>query len=79
MSGKCKTKKTSNAKKRVHLVEERQRLVHRYRKAGRNSFTFRGRIGGKKLRPASYRLNSQATDRSGNKSAIKRKNFKIVK
>ena len=80
VSGKCKTKKTSNAKKRkCTLWRNVTGSFTVTGKAGRNSFTFRGRIGGKKLKPASYRLNSQATDRSGNKSAIKRKNFKIVK
>jgi hypothetical protein len=48
-------------------------------KAGSNSFKFRGRIGGKKLKPGRYRLNGQATDNAGQRSAIKRKAFKIVK
>jgi hypothetical protein len=48
-------------------------------KTGSNSLRFRGRIGGRKLKPGRYRLNSQATDKSGNKSALKSKSFKIVK
>ena len=48
-------------------------------KAGKNTFTFRGRVGGKSLKPGSYRLNSQATDTAKNKSALKRKGFRIVK
>ena len=48
-------------------------------KTGSNRFRFRGRIGGRKLKPGRYRLNSQATDRSGNKSALTSKSFKIVK
>ena len=48
-------------------------------KAGTNTFTFRGRIGGKKLRPGSYRLNGTATDPAKNKSLPKRKRFRIVK
>ena len=48
-------------------------------KTGANTFTFRGRIGGKKLRPASYRLNGTATDPAKNKSLPKRKGFRIVK
>ena len=47
-------------------------------RAGRNSFTFRGRIGGRSLEPGSYRLNSQATDKARNKSRLQRKAFKIV-
>ena len=46
---------------------------------GATSFTFRGRIGDKKLRPGSYRLNSRATDAANNKSGITRKAFRIVK
>ena len=48
-------------------------------KTGKNTFTFRGRVGGKSLKPGSYRLNNQATDTAKNKSAFKRKGFKIVK
>jgi len=47
--------------------------------AGATSFTFRGRIGDKKLKPGSYRLNSRATDSADNTSATKRKTFRIVK
>jgi hypothetical protein len=48
-------------------------------KAGKNSFKFRGRIGGKTLKPGSYRLNSQATDSAKNRSAVKRRGFRIVR
>jgi hypothetical protein len=47
-------------------------------KPGANSFTFRGRIGGKKLKPGSYRLNGKATDRAANASSLRRKGFRIV-
>ncbi len=46
--------------------------------AGENTFTFRGRIGGKSLAPGSYRLNGQATDGAGNPSLFQRKGFRIV-
>ena len=46
-------------------------------KPGRNTFTFRGRMGGRKLKPASYRLNGTAKDAAGNASAIRRKAFRI--
>jgi allophanate hydrolase subunit 2 len=48
-------------------------------KAGSTSFTFRGRIGGKKLKPGSYRLKSRATDTANNTSGTKGKTFRIVK
>jgi hypothetical protein len=48
-------------------------------KAGKNRFKFRGRIGGRKLKPGRYRLNSRATDKAGNRSPIKRKRFRIVR
>ena len=38
-----------------------------------------GRKPCKKLKPASYRLNGRATDKSGDKSALRRKRFRIVK
>ncbi len=48
-------------------------------KAGTNRFRFRGRIGGKRLKLGSYRLNARATDSDGNKSALRRKAFRIVR
>jgi hypothetical protein len=48
-------------------------------KAGKNSFKFRGRIGGTSLKPGSYRLNGQAADAANNRSAVKRNGFKIVR
>ena len=48
-------------------------------KSGRNSFTFRGRVGGKKLKPGSYRLNGSAKDAAGNSSAVRQKSFRIVR
>ena len=46
---------------------------------GSNSFTFRGRVGGKKLKPGSYRLNGTAKDPAGNASKLQQKAFRIVK
>jgi hypothetical protein len=46
--------------------------------AGKNTFIFRGRVGGKSLKPGAYRLDSRATDNAHNASAVKRKGFKIV-
>ena len=47
-------------------------------KAGANKIKFRGRIGGKKLKPGRYRLNMQATDTTGKKSKVSRRRFRIV-
>jgi hypothetical protein len=46
--------------------------------AGENAFTFRGRVGGKSLKPGSYRLTGQATDSAGNASLLRRRGFEIV-
>lgn len=48
-------------------------------KSGANSFTFRGRVGGKSLKPGSYRLTGQATDKAKNKSSVFQKSFTIIK
>jgi len=48
-------------------------------KAGKNTFTFRGRVRGRALKPGSYRLSGKATDPSRNASLPKRKAFRIVR
>ncbi len=48
-------------------------------KAGKNEFTFRGRMGGRKLRAGRYRLSSVGTDAAGNSSTVKRRGFRIVR
>ena len=64
----------------VHAVEERPRVVHVHRQGRqKNSFTFRGRIGGRTLRTGGYRLNGTATDPAKNASTPKNKTFRIVK
>jgi hypothetical protein len=45
---------------------------------GKNTFTFRGRVGGKSLKPGHYRLLSKATDSAKNTSLPKNKSFTIV-
>lgn len=47
--------------------------------AGKNTFIFRGRVGGKSLKPGAYRLNSRATDNARNTSAVKRAAFTVVR
>jgi Glycine rich protein len=46
---------------------------------GTDTFTFRGRVGGKTLRPGSYRLSGQATDPANNTSLPHSKGFRIVR
>jgi hypothetical protein len=46
--------------------------------AGSNSFRFTGRLRGKRLRPARYRLVMVATDTAGNRAKPARAHFRIV-
>lgn len=46
---------------------------------GTNSFKFRGRVGGRTLRPGSYRLSARATDPAKNASLPENKGFRIVR
>ena len=63
VGSKCAKPKRSNRKKKKCTRWESVRGSFTVPgKAGKNTFTFRGRIGGKKLRPASYRLTGTATD-----------------
>jgi virginiamycin B lyase len=47
--------------------------------AGRNAIVFRGRVGGRRLKPGAYRLTLVATDAAGNASTPRRLLFRIVK
>jgi hypothetical protein len=77
---KCKTKTHSNRRKKAcTLYKSVKGSFSVAGKVGKNSFTFRGRIGGKALKPGSYRLNGTATDLAKNASVPKQKGFKIVK
>jgi hypothetical protein len=59
-------------------VRRRGSFVHRGQ-AGRNSFKFRGRLAGRKLPAARYRLVGIAKDAAGNVSAPSRARFRIVR
>ena len=48
-------------------------------KAGKNTITFRGRVGGRKLRTGSYRMTGTATDPAKNASTPAKATFRIVK
>ena len=80
VAGRCKPKRKNNAGKtsctRWVKVNGSFILVG---KPGKNGFTFRGRAGGKSLKPGGYRLSGKATDPAKNESAPKRKAFTIIK
>jgi hypothetical protein len=77
---KCKAATQTNRKKKACTLWKAVTGSFTIKgKAGKNTFTFRGRVGGKTLKPASYRLNGTATDPAKNASLPKQKGFKIVK
>jgi hypothetical protein len=80
VKGRCTAPSSRNrkAKKCVRFVKVKGAFSHNGA-AGVNSFRFTGRVGGKALRPGSYRLVALATDAAGNRSAPKRASFKIVR
>jgi hypothetical protein len=80
VSGKCKPKRASNAGKKscTRWVKVNGSFVLAG-KPGKNRFTFRGRAGGKSLKPGGYRLSGTATDPAKNASAPQRKAFTIIK
>jgi hypothetical protein len=71
------TKKNRKAKHCTRYVKLKGSFS-RTSTAGLNSFRFTGRLRGKKLRPARYRLVMVATDAAKNKSKPKRAKFRIV-
>ncbi|HYI35687.1 MAG TPA: hypothetical protein VEX39_03730 [Thermoleophilaceae bacterium] len=77
---KCRAKTRKNAKRRKCTRWKNVRGSFTVpAKAGKTSFTFRGRIGGRKLRTGSYRLSATAKDPARNASLPKRKGFRIVR
>ncbi|HEX5908970.1 MAG TPA: hypothetical protein VFY44_00665, partial [Thermoleophilaceae bacterium] len=80
VSGKCKARTRKNRKKaKCDLWKKVTGSFTVPGKAGANSFTFRGRIGGKALSKGDYRLTGTATDAARNVSVPTKKTFKIVK
>jgi hypothetical protein len=80
VKGKCRTRNRLNRKKAKCTLWKSVRGSFTVQgKAGKNSFTFRGRMGGKSLKPGSYRLNGTAIDPAKNSSAPGKKGFRIVK
>ncbi|MEA2405842.1 MAG: hypothetical protein QOE08_2489 [Thermoleophilaceae bacterium] len=73
------TKKNRTRKRCTRFVKVKGSFT-RAGKAGKNSFKFRGRMGGTKLKPGSYRLVAVAKDAAGNKDKTpKRANFQIAR
>ena len=80
VKGKCKTATRGNRSKAKCTLWKNVAGSFTVRgKAGKNTFTFRGRMGGKALKAGSYRLNGTATDPSRNASPPKQKAFTIVR
>jgi hypothetical protein len=79
VGGKCAKQRPSNRGKRscTRWVTV-SGAFKKSGKTGKNSFTFRGRIGGKALSAGRYRFGARAVDTDKNKSALRRKGFKIV-
>jgi len=80
VGGRCVRPKRSNRTKRrcTRYVTLRGSFTDKG-KAGKNSFKFRGRLGGRKLRPGRYRLRAVATDPAKNRSQPKRVILQIVR
>jgi hypothetical protein len=77
---KCKTATHSNRKKKACMLWKPVKGSFTVKGGrGKNTFKFRGRVGGKTLKPGSYRLNATATDPAKNKSVPKQKGFRVVK
>ena len=73
--GKCVAKRRKG--KRCTTYKQIKGSFAQAGKKGANSFKFTGRVGGKKLRPASYRLVAIATDTAGNRGHAVRTAFRI--
>ena len=80
VSGKCKTRTRKNrGKPRCPLYKKVSGSFTVNGKSGRNTITFRGRVGGRKLRTGSYRMTGKATDAARNASTPVKATFRIVK
>jgi hypothetical protein len=78
--GRRKGKKCVAKRKKGKRCTIYKRIKGSFTHAGRkgsNSFRFSGRVGGKKLRPARYRLAAVATDTAGNRGKAVRRSFRI--
>jgi CSLREA domain-containing protein len=79
VGGKCKVQTRANrTRPRCTRYKAVRGSFTRTGEAGRNSFRFTGRIGGKRLTPGRYRLVAAARDDAGNKARVVRRAFRIV-
>jgi len=78
LSEAAKVRFTVERATRGRFVRLKGSFTHRG-KQGSNRFTFRGRVGGRRLRPGIYRLVGRATDPAGNRSAVRRARLRIVR
>jgi hypothetical protein len=80
VKGRCvkPTRRNRRRPRCIRNVRLRGNFVHPGG-AGRNSFRFSGRLRGRKLPPARYRLVAIARDPAGNVSAPRRTSFRIVR
>lgn len=76
--GKCKKRTRANRKRKKCDLRLKGSFKHSGG-AGQNSFRFRGRLRGRKLKPGRYYLVATATDAAGNRSTLKRVAFRIVR
>ena len=77
---KCKTRTRKNrTKPRCTLYKKVTGSFTVTGKSGKNTITFRGRVGGRKLRTGSYRMTGTATDPAKNASTPAKATFRIVK
>ena len=72
---KCVVKRKKG--KRCKLFKTLNGSFARSSTAGKNTFKFTGRLGGKRLRPGSYKLIGTPVDAAGNKGKPQTKSFKI--
>jgi hypothetical protein len=75
---RCVKRTRRNARRRCTLYR-RVAILTRASKAGLNRIAFSGRVGGRKLRPGSYRLTLTPTDAAGNRGTPRRLSFRVVR
>jgi hypothetical protein len=80
VGGRCvrPTARNRGARRCTRSVRLRGRIV-RQLPAGANRLRYRGRLAGRRLRLGRYLLLVQARDAVGNRSAVRRAGFRIVR
>ena len=80
VNGRCvrPTARNRGAPRCTRTVRLRGRIV-RQLSAGTSRLRYRGRLAGRRLRPGRYVLTARARDGAGNRSAVRRVSFRIVR